>query len=243
MLAINRIIIIICIFIWTCFNTQFVFANVCPKGTYQVRNHPRSAYYRSDETYVSATTVSAYCKQYRSFEPLEIQFENTKPTAWPYKKEIFKNWKKSEIKQLTEILNKLPDVLTHIGNLKIFRADKSIIADNPASSIPGKNIIVLYDSAIPSDTKRIIIHELAHILYENLSEEEKDTYNISSGWIKLKSRQIVTNRTTFSAPDGANSVDEDFANNIEYYFADSVKFKNDFRNIYDWINRYFGGKQ
>ena len=70
----------------------------------------------------------------------------------------------------------LPKILTYVGKIKILCAKKSDAEDNPATSSPEGKIIVFYDSAFKMDIKRVLAHELAHFLYNSLSDNEKKLY-------------------------------------------------------------------
>ena len=210
-------------------------AKTCPEGTYLVQGHPRQAYYRNNGTHVSAATVSSYCRNYRDDGPLQPQFKTRFPKGWPHKEEQFKKCSKAKQQKISKILNSIPKILTNVGKLKTYCANKSYITNNPAASSPEAKIIVLYNSSFKMDTKRVVVHELAHILWSRLSDKEKDTYQDASNW-SLVAGVYIYNRTKFSESDGKNGPEEDFANNIEHYFANTNKFKKEFPNIYAWIN-------
>jgi len=217
------------------------FASSCPKDMYLVREHKRQAHYRNDGTYVSGTTVSSHCRHYRSEGPLDPKFKNEMPKGWPYKKETFKQCPKKKKEKILNILNSLPNILTQIGKLTIYCPSKSETPNNPATSAPDDKIISLYDSSFEMDTKRVITHELAHILWARLSSNEKKTYYSASQWKEDPINKVYkTNRKTFSAPDGSHDPEEDFANNIEYYLTENTKFKSNFPQINTWIKNLFG---
>lgn len=69
-------------------------------------------------------------------------------------------------------------------------------------------------------------------------------YLKSAEWIQIDlSKEAVTNRILFSLPNGKLSAEEDFANNIETYFLDQIKFKKDFPTIFTWLNNFFEGSK
>jgi len=224
------------LFLLTLFNAQ---ANSCPEGTYSIQNHPRQAYYKNDGTHVSSTTVSSYCRHYRDDGLLKEQFLLEKPKKWPHPKEKFKECLKEKQKIVSKILKSIPKILTNIGKLEIYCAQKSEVSNNPATCAPEKKIIVLYDSSFNMNTKKIIIHELAHLLWSRLSDKEKQSYFDVSKWRKFDNIYIY-NRASFSAPDGKNGPEEDFANNIEYYFTKPINFKRGFPQIDSWIKKILG---
>lgn len=220
------------------FLTLHVQAKTCPEGTYLVQGHPRQAHYRSDGTYVSEAVVSSYCRHYRNDGPLKEQFFIRMPKGWPHKSEKFKTCSNKKQKQISKILKSIPKILTDVGKLKIYCAKKSEMPKNPATSAPEVKAIVLYDSSFKMDTKRIIIHELAHLLWSRLSDKEIESYYKASNWIDLENGIYVYNKTSFSEPDGKLNPEEDFSNNIEYYFSEPKYFKKSFPKINQWINRF-----
>ena len=219
-----------------------VYAKICPEGEYLVQGHQRHAYYRSDGTHVSASNVMSYCRNYRDDGPLRQQFKVKTPPKWPHEKEEFKKCSFIKQKQILKILNSIPKILINIGKLKIYCAKKSETLYNPATSAPKEKIIVLYNSSFKMNTKRIIVHELSHLLWSRLSDKEIESYYKVSKWVDLGGLYIY-NRTFFSAPDEKNSPEEDFANNVEYYLAEPKAFKRKFPKIHLWIDKFIRGKK
>ena len=217
--------------------TFYAQANTCPEGMYSVQGHPRSAYYRNDGSHVSSTTVSSYCRHYRDDGPVKEEFPYKIPKGWPYKKEDFKKCTKEKQAKISKILLSIPKILTNVGKLQIYCPSKSDTPNNPATSSPDAKIIALYDLSFKMDTKRVIIHELAHLLWTRLSDIEKGAYQKASGWSSYLGTYII-NRTKFSEEDGKHGPEEDFANNIEHYFSDQNKFKINFPQIYNWIHSF-----
>lgn len=214
-----------------------VLANICPDGSYLVRKHPRQSYYKSDGAYVSATSVASYCRNYRDDGPLKLKSMIKAPSLWPHKNEKFKKCQEQSLKNIQSALVDLPAILTNIGELKIYCADTSIFPNNPASSAPEAQIIVLYDLSFLGDLKKIVDHELAHILYDRLSSDEKRDLHQASQWERNRTGAYVTVRTNFSEPDGANDPEEDFANNVEHYIFNTTTFKKNYSSIYFWIDQ------
>ncbi|MEI8347207.1 MAG: hypothetical protein WCG27_07055, partial [Pseudomonadota bacterium] len=188
----------------------------CAPGQYQVREHSRTEYYRKDGTYVSEAKVKTYCKEYQNFKPLKLKFEEKMPRGWPHKKEKFKKWSELEKKKVTAIINNLPKALNQVGELKILRADKSETPNNPASSAPEKNIIVIYDSIKDYDLQRVLAHELAHLLYLSLPGDTINAYSESADWKRDGKGNYTTTRTNFTEEDGSTGPEEDFANSVEH---------------------------
>ena len=146
----------------------------CPSGQYLVRSHHRSGHYRSDGAYVSPTTVSGYCKNYRNYKPAEIRFHRVK-RAGP-SRTLYKNFSKKEEAQIKRAFKKLPKILTGVGKISFYRQNRGMNPRNPASVNYKNKRITIYDSISEYDMERVVAHELAHFLYGNLSEKELDSY-------------------------------------------------------------------
>jgi hypothetical protein len=215
------------------------FALDCPSNKYPVKAHPRTDYYRSDGTYVSGANVSETCREYRTLKPLKVHFEEKTPKGWPHKKEKFRAWTKKEKEDVSKALDQLPAILTQTGKLEIYRAIKSDITGNPATTAPDSKIITLYDDISKHELKRVLAHELAHIYYVSISDNERDSYHQASQWRQDENRVFKTNRTNFTAEDGILGPEEDFANNIESYLFDNEQLKKD-KAIYNWIEKKLG---
>ena len=217
------------------------YSSSCPDGMYQVRGHDRKAHHR-DGHYVQATKVSSYCKHYRNDGPLKLKFRQRMPQGWSQKKEKFKKCSRKKQNKIAKALSELPPILTNVGHLKIHCAVRSVYPKNPATVAPEAKIIVLYDSVLAKNMKRIIAHELAHILYDRLSDEEKEELYKVSLWEDDK-KKFSPKRKKFSELDGANDPDEDFANNIEHYLFENKNFQNKFPKIHQWIKKLMGGQR
>lgn len=195
----------------------------CPPDQYFVSAYFRDSYYRRDGKFVNAANVEAHCRSYHFSSPLKIKFENRMPEGWPHQLDLFKEWTEAEKKEIQKALNSLPEKLRNLGEIKVFRAVKSTFPNNHASSGPDDSIIVLYDSAKKFGYKQAIAHEMAHILFSKLNEDEKNEYYSFSHW-KGSDGKFYTKRKDFSETDGIFSPEEDFANNIEHFVL-----KNNFR--------------
>ena len=216
----------------------------CTEGMYPVSGHPRAAYFRTDGTYVPKTNVSNYCKKYRSEGPLQITFQRKIPRGWPFKKEVFIKCSNEKQKNINQVINTLPKILTQVGEIKILCAKKSATASNPATCALEEKIIVLYDFSFEMDLKRILTHELAHFLYHSLSTKELKQYWKVAQWSDFNQAQnFTTKRTSFSAPDGATDPEEDFANNVEYFYAEPEVMSKNFSLITKWLSKFLGDKQ
>jgi hypothetical protein len=217
-------------------------AQVCRPDEVYVRPHARDSYQKRDGTIYSAADVVGYCRQKSQSATLVKHLKNGKPVGWPHKNEKFVNWTKDEIELLVKALANLP---IKISSLPIFfRAKTSIVAGNPAASMSG--IIVLYDKAFDNsiDLSRIIVHELAHELYRSKKPLELREYESVAKWIRLDNsdKPFRVGRSQFVAPDGDQSPDEDFANNLEFYVYEPLKLKLKNPEIYVWFEIGYGDK-
>ena len=103
----------------------------------------------------------------------------------------------------------------------------------------------MYDSISSYNLQRVITHELAHILYIHLSDEESESYKTVAKWEPYTTKDgktlMVNTRKVFTAIDGIFSPDEDFANNIEYYLFDEKTLKKKNKEIHQWIKQFMEG--
>jgi len=199
--------------------TRFVSAQaaiICPHGYFPVKSHPRNAYTKQDGTQVRATNVKEQCHPYRKLITPVPKFLASKPSNWPIQNEKFKPWTKEEETELKSILDKLPKVLTHVGEIKFYHSSEK--SPNPALSNSENKIIVIYDSISAHDKNRVIAHELAHFYWDSMNDLEKDDYYKAALWKKDDIRQTISLQrketliiNSFAGPH------EDFANDVELF--------------------------
>ncbi len=156
------------------------FSKECPEGEYFVKAHHRNEYVRKDGSHYSESFVKETCKEYRDGHLLIKKFLDTPPVFWNQKKEKFKKWNKKEKNVLLKAFEELPEQLVKNQNFKLHRAFKSDFENNPASCIPEKSTIVLYDSFFKENSSRILAHELAHFLYSSISKDKKEKYKTTA---------------------------------------------------------------
>jgi hypothetical protein len=91
---------------------------------------------------------------------------------------------------------------------------------------------------------RILAHELAHELYENLTKEELSSYKATMNWIEIKNTKgtdvTIDRGSGFVAEDGRIGPEEDFANNVEFYLFENSRLKSVTPNAYEWLKNRFG---
>lgn len=181
--------------------SQIGLATECPLGQYFVNSHFRSSFYKSDGTFVNSANIESHCRPYRFNKPLRPLFKNKIPERWPYQLEIFKKWSKLEKKEIEEVVTNLPKSLLELGEIFIYRSVKSSFSNNPSTSGPDESIIVLYDSAKKYGYRKVLVHELSHILWSRLSSEEQNEYFNSAEW-DSKKKTYKNSRKVFSELDG-----------------------------------------
>src|SRR5687768_9003556 len=106
------------------------YALTCPKFHHWVKSHNRSDYYRFDGTYVSASYVTEYCRtNQKSFEVWGQSFATGIPIGWPHK-EKSKKWQEAEKELILEALDRVPEFLSKIKNVQLYRSEKSVTKGN-----------------------------------------------------------------------------------------------------------------
>lgn len=222
----------------------------CPQGTYHVRSHPRSAYYRADGTFVSATHVHESCREKSAVDDLwASRLKNGFPPGWENKSEKPAKWTEEQRERVLEALGELPEALQRTPLKGIFRLSKSIFYPNPASD-DNEGTMALYDSAFDKDRRlaRILAHELAHEHYMALSDPDQSSYRKALGWTKLEyeleSRKFFYKERAgnFVANDGRQGPREDFSNNLEYYLFEPNVLQEKSPKAFDWMKKHFGDK-
>jgi hypothetical protein len=176
---------------------------------------------------------------------------SVRPVNWPEANKLEKTsgWTVEETERMLEALANVNEVLW-LGSIKGFhRMDKSIFPNNHASGTPGH--IVLYNSAFGENQNlaRILTHELAHEYYRGeMNLTEQVGYNVLSGWRIDNSRpsngpkKWRSTRSKFVDADGSDSPEEDFANNVEYFFFNKTKLQFLAPEPYSWIEQRFNDK-
>jgi hypothetical protein len=222
-------------------------ALTCPTDQHLVKSHKRSAYFRADGAFVSASTVSAHCRQKpESYVFWQENFKDQRPEKWPYKNEKTKKWTLEETERVLEAICELPKELWNKSNYKIYRMDKSKDGGNPATS--SENILILYDSAFSEkyNLSRVIAHEFAHEIYNKLDHKIKGEYQAPMGWITVRHAGtdfvISSRKENYVADDGLASPEEDFANNVEFFLFDTKKLQKITPKAFEWINKHFSDK-
>lgn len=197
------------------------------QGTKGVGEHPRKEYCRD-----RWKDSSLYIKQFND-EPIP---------GWPIKAEIFKEWRREEIKLILEILPTLPS-WTGVRNYNFRRAKFSIHKDNAATSELSGGAIIFYDQFFKEKSKKsVIVHESSHHLYKQLSPKEIADFLGLSGWtveVAKDGKIYESAPKKLILPDSGTEKDEDFANHLQIYYQNPGSYKASYPKIYDFfMQRY-----
>src|SRR5262245_41882185 len=98
----------------------------CPPGSYRVRSHPRTSYYKADETLGNATQVKESCREkdpvYNHWFP---RLKDGAPPNWPQKKEKLGKWTIAQQERVLEAIRELPEELWATPLEGVYRLSKS----------------------------------------------------------------------------------------------------------------------
>jgi hypothetical protein len=117
---------------------------------------------------------------------------------------------------------------------------RSIYLGNPGSISETGQDIVIYNLAFDGpglSIDKIIAHELAHALFLNFSKSEVKDYEKSLGWTSIANGKFRSG--PFINSKSMDNVDEDFANNVEYFLFSSDELKQNVPKAYNWILNKF----
>ncbi len=160
----------------------------CGVGRHWVRAHHSNAYTRADGTPVSASEVPSHCQTNPpSFAKWSEKLKRGMPPKWIEKSEKISAWTPEERERILDALGNLPSELLRDSVDGIYRLKRSAPYDkNPASGVRGE--IAVYDPAFAEkqNLSRILGHELAHELFNNLNTPEKDLYRELADWTLSK---------------------------------------------------------
>lgn len=217
----------------------------CGMSRHWVRPHFRRAYVRSDGVRFKATHVIGHCSDnpdgYFHWRPL---LKNGLPANWPIKSETGKSWTTHEIERVLEELARIPEALWSKNTQGIYRGSVSMDGPNPgATDRNGQTVI--YDSAFDDRYQlgQVLAHEIAHQYFRDLPPKVKFDYGTSARWEVFDTVSgpfWVPRLSGYVKPNGANSLEEDYANNIEYFLYNPEQLKAIMPSAYDWISHHFG---
>ena len=177
------------------------------------------------------------------------------PPDWPHKNEKGKAWAEEEKNLLIEALEAAPQGILPKKLIGIYRAEKSRQFPNPATSGVAtdgtlEGFVVIYDSAFEKNQNlaRIVIHEMSHQIYVELSDDDQGSYHTVTNWFVEKdpkteqTKGLAARLTGFVLDDGRDSPGEDFANNVEFFLFEPKKLQEVTPHAHRWISEHFGDK-
>lgn len=150
------------------------------------------------------------------------------------------SWTNEEKEKLQAVLGQLPDAFKKVAFKGFYRMQRSSAIGNPGSIAESGQEIVVYNSAFDGpglSLDRIVAHELSHAIFLNFSKSEIKDYERSLGWSVASKGQARSGPFISSA--ARDNVDEDFANNIEYFLFAPEILKSKVPNAYSWILNKF----
>ncbi len=202
----------------------------CGIGETEVREHVRKSYQKKSGEAVSKSIVTEHCREiFKKSKEWLSSLKDGAPLNWPLKREKFGKWTISERKILEERLSLLPDFVLDRNPSGIYRGFLSRNLENPAISNNETKAIIIYDpffSEIELLQQKIISHEVGHFIFRELTTEQISEFRKLSGW-SVERNQVykLVPPIQVIAEDSRDSIDEDFANNLEFYSLDEEGLK------------------
>lgn len=167
-----------------------------------------------------------------------------RPAKWDIPGEVTAEWTEPEKKRLLDLLNRMPEELKATPFDGFYRMKKSVDPINPATTADDGKSIAIYDRAFANpffSTSRVIAHELGHVIYLSFTESERRNYGIAMKW-PMSRNGLLSRPGGFISSRAKDSVDEDFAENIDAFLFESDKLKDVVPTAYQWISRKFSKK-
>ena len=197
----------------------------CTPQEHWVRDHSKST-----GSWTAFCRINPSGNVSKSYKFWASKFQHGRPEDWPYSEERTTNWESKDVADTLWALERIPVQLWDSTLRGIYRMNKSIDPSNPGADWEGH--VVLYDPAFQNERylERVLAHEFTHEKFMSLSTIQRADYAISSGWKAVKSesgKQVFeAPKCCFVQPDGGQSIEEDFANNVEYFYMSPVLFES-----------------
>lgn len=193
-------------------------------------------------SYMCPMQCEEFCNTKCKADPYwKKKIKEGRPSVWDFKSEVTTAWTDEEKSKLAESLSQSPESFRSLPLDGIYRMKKSVQIVNPGTTYD--NSIAVYDPAFNNpifSIDHVIYHELAHILYSNMTKSEQKNYADTLGWTK---RDLTDQRHgEFIDSAAKDSPEEDFANNIEAYLLDPNSLKNKVPDAYGWISKKYSKK-
>lgn len=168
------------------------------------------------------------------------KIKDGRPEKWEPPTEKPTSWTNQEKEKLQAVLGQLPDVFKKFAFKGFYRMQRSGAIGNPGSIAESGQEIVVYNIAFDGpglSLDKIIAHELAHAIFLNFSKREIKDYERSLGWNVVSKGQARSG--PFISTGARENVDEDFANNVEYFLFAPEDLKSKVPKAYSWILNKF----
>lgn len=186
-------------------------------------------------TFSCPSKCEPYCKnKIDSSCKLSIYWKNILESEGPPFKKLsgaFRERVISFLKRMPESIQ--PKSLTAIVQASI---QPPAMIGNPATTIQNYIVILPYANRSEVDFERVILHEIMHHMLTD------DWLNIFHKYVKNFGWHKGIRNGKFVEIDGKDSADEDFVNNIEYYFFDKSKLSSLNPEIKVWIDKNLKNK-
>lgn len=164
-----------------------------------------------------------------------------RPSEWKTINEKSSNWSKEEENLFLGVLSRLPDEIKKIPFDGFYPMQKSNTVTNPASTSESGKVIVIYDRTFKNPfwtAEDVILHELGHVIFLNMSKKEQRSYKNKLGWKNVSGRDMARD-DGFVSSRAKDSPHEDFAENFSFFLKDSALLKSKAPTAYEWlIKRY-----
>lgn len=206
-------------FIFLILFSSIVFARPCAPHEIYIREQWIKAHTKSDGIKVSAHSRDAHCRELTRFN----YFQDSTKQTFKGIKTTLKKWTAEEKKIIEDHLGKAPSWLKKYKLTEILRGDRGGNALNPAAAISLTKTLLIFDQFFKAPNQLdILVHELSHIALHNIDPQLAIKFAAASGWTLERNKRPVPPQKVIM-PDSANSVGEDFANQIEIFHSNPEK--------------------
>lgn len=191
----------------------------CPKWEVAVKQHQLMAGRPPKKT-----TRKAHCREiHRHSRQIVASLKSPTVSTHPQSSGALK-WSDEEIETLLRAYSAVSDRFSLYFPSQIYRVRHFGSPLNPAAFDSTTKEMWLTDTFFRAPDKvRILHHEMAHLLFNKLSREQRKDFALRSGW-KVKNGTPEA-PLKLLLPDSAHSVSEDFANHVEWWLHDKSKVK------------------
>ncbi len=166
------------------------------------------------------------------------KLKSGKPQKWDIESEKTSEWSQPELEKTNSILSRLPEELKKIPLDGFYRMLKSVVVSNPATTSSNGKTIAVYDRAFNNpfwSMEDVLLHEIGHVSYLNLSESERLSFKNKMGWKQSLAGDSSRNGD-FVSERAKDSPEEDFAENFVFFLKDTDFLKSKNIKAYQWFS-------